>query len=98
MLRSLLLFVAIAAVYFTGLAQPANDDCAGAARICPGQTLQGTTTAATGASPEDYNLCAFTQATVWYVFTSSDSGACTINITNLSFIQMQLMAKLFRPW
>lgn len=85
MLRSLLLFVAIAAFCFTGFTQPANDDCSGAARICPGLALQGTTTAATGASTEDYSLCAFTQATVWYVFTSTDSGACTINITNLSF-------------
>lgn len=67
-------------------AQPSNDDCANALRLCANQTLQGTTTGATTNASEDNNFCSVSSSTVWFMFTTNASGGnVTIDFTNLSF-------------
>ena len=67
-------------------AQPANDDCISAERLCADQPLQGTTTAATFNSSTDDNFCTINSATVWYLFTTNAAGGnVTVDFTNLSF-------------
>lgn len=67
-------------------AQPGNDDCSNAERLCNGTILSGTTTAATATASSDNGFCYVPAATVWYVFTTdSNGGDVTIDFTNLSF-------------
>jgi gliding motility-associated-like protein len=69
-----------------GYAQPANDDCANAERLCPGLVLQGTTTGATTSILTDNNFCSVTSSSVWYYFTTNATGGdVTISFTNMSF-------------
>lgn len=72
-------------ICFFGFAQPANDVCSNATRLCPGITLSGTTTGAT-TSGDDYDFCYAPENTVWYVFTTNSvGGSVTIDFTNLNF-------------
>lgn len=75
--------------YFSSLAsfcQPSNDVCSNSMRLCAGQPLQGTTTAATFDAATDDNFCTINSATVWYIFTTNAAGgAVTIDFTNMSF-------------
>jgi len=66
------------------LAQPDNDDCADAVRLCPGVVYSGTTVDATANTTSDDNFCETPEATVWYMFTSNDAGGTvTIDFTNM---------------
>ncbi len=65
-------------------AQPSNDDCSNAERLCNGTVLNGTTTAATTSGTTDSGLCP-TSATVWYMFTTTAAGDVQIDFTNMSF-------------
>ncbi|UKN00522.1 gliding motility-associated C-terminal domain-containing protein [Paracrocinitomix mangrovi] len=68
------------------MAQPANDSCSDAERLCGAQVLSGTTTAATTNSTEDDLYCSIPSATVWYKFTTnSNGGNATISFSNLNF-------------
>src|SRR5687768_10984518 len=70
----------------TTFAQPANDTCSNATRLCPNVILAGTTTGATTTGSTDYNVCFTSTATVWYVFTTdADGGTVTISLSNLVF-------------
>ena len=81
-----LLFCAFFVCTNFGYAQPANDDCANAERLCPGLVLQGTTTAATTSLISDNNYCSVTSSSVWYLFTTNSVGGdVTISFSNLSF-------------
>ncbi len=83
-LNDLLIFSGI--ISSVGFAQPANDVCANAVRLCPNETLSGTTTDATTDGATDYNFCFTPSSTVWYMFTTdSDGGTVTIDLSNLSF-------------
>lgn len=68
-------------------AQPSNDNCSAAARLCPGTTLSGTTTGATVvAGSDNYPTCFTSSATVWYVFTTNSlGGTVTVDFANLTF-------------
>ncbi|HEY0977386.1 MAG TPA: gliding motility-associated C-terminal domain-containing protein [Flavobacteriales bacterium] len=60
------------------LAQPANDDCAGAVALCDQQGMAGDNTAATDPGP-----CG-TSATVWYTFTTNSAGGTAeVSITGI---------------
>lgn len=65
-------------------AQPDNDNCLNAIRLCPGVVYSGTTIDATGDASSDDNFCENPESTVWYLFTSNDvGGSVTIDFTNL---------------
>jgi len=70
-------------------AQPANNNCANAERLCPNVVLSGTTTGATadgGIGGTDYEACGFVYSTVWYMFTTNSAGGTvSIDFTNLVF-------------
>jgi gliding motility-associated-like protein len=67
-------------------AQPSNDDCSSADRLCPNVVLSGTTTAATTDAATDYSFCYSPSSTIWYLFTTNAAGGnVTIDFTNLSF-------------
>jgi gliding motility-associated-like protein len=84
-LKSLLSFAGFLSA-FVSFGQPSNDDCTNSMRLCAGQPLQGTTTAATFNSGSDDNFCTINSATVWYIFTTNSTGGnVTIDFTNLSF-------------
>lgn len=66
-------------------AQPPNDDCANAERLCSGTSNSGTTTGAINDGTTDSGLCN-TTSTVWFMFTTNSSGGdVLIDFTNLSF-------------
>ena len=66
-------------------AQPANDACANAVQLCPGELISGTTTNATTAA-DDYGFCYTPGNTVWYQFTTnSTGGSVSVDFTNLTF-------------
>lgn len=67
-------------------AQPTNNDCANAERLCPNVVLSGTTTGATANVATDYDYCNPSTATIWYMFTTNSAGGnVTIDVTNLTF-------------
>lgn len=67
-------------------AQPTNNDCVSAERLCPNVILSGTTIAATTDASTDYNFCYTPSATIWYMFTTNSAGGnVTIDFTNLVF-------------
>lgn len=67
-------------------AQPSNDNCSNAERLCPNVVLNGTTEGATVELSSDYNFCFTPDATVWYLFTTdSDGGTVTVEVSNLVF-------------
>lgn len=83
-LNDLLLIAALTPL--TALAQPTNDDCSDAIRLCPNVVLSGTTAAATTNAGTDYNFCFTPSSTVWYMFTTdSDGGTVTVDLSNLVF-------------
>ena len=86
MLRYILVLGSIFLFDLAIFAQPANDDCANAVQLCAGQTVQGTTTAATTLGAEDNAFCGSTAATVWYAFTTNATGGIvSVDISNMSF-------------
>lgn len=86
MQKILLPFVAVLSFGPFIWAQPSNDDCNNAARLCFGQPLQGTTTAATSSGAEEDNFCSFYSATVWYIFTTNSlGGTVTIDLSGMAF-------------
>ncbi|MBK7131037.1 MAG: gliding motility-associated C-terminal domain-containing protein [Crocinitomicaceae bacterium] len=79
---------------FTGLtlisaplfAQPANNSCSNADRLCPNVIVNGNTQGATTDAATDYNFCFTPSATIWYKFTTdADGGTVTIDFSNLVF-------------
>lgn len=67
-------------------AQPSNNTCSNAIPLCPGSTLNGTTTGATSDGTTDYNFCFTPSSTVWYKFTTGNTGGMvTIDFSNLVF-------------
>ena len=79
------LSIIAALIFGHALAQPANDNCDNATRICPNITLSGSTTGATNEGT-DYDFCYVPENTVWYVFTTNDiGGAVTVDFTGLTF-------------
>jgi len=67
-------------------AQPANNNCANAERLCSNVVLGGTTTGATANAGTDYDFCYTSSSTVWYMFTTNSAGGnVTIDFTNLVF-------------
>lgn len=72
-------------------AQPANDGCFNAEKICPGLTISGTTlNASSTACPnceDDFSFCFTSANSVWYEFkTNTIGGNVTVNFSNLSFV------------
>lgn len=61
-------------------AQPANDDCVDAVRLCAGQAMSGTNT---GSGPTP-GFCPATAAMVWYHFTTNSVGGdVTLNVSGI---------------
>lgn len=84
MLKKLLLYSFLA--FGFAYAQPSNDECTNAQRLCANQPLQGTTTGATSTAAEEDNFCSVYTATVWYLFTTNATGGnVTVSFTNMSF-------------
>lgn len=74
-------------VFFSvsSVAQPINDACDNAIRLCPLITIAGTTVDAT-AEGSDFGFCYVPQNTVWFVFTTNATGGnATVSFTNLVF-------------
>src|SRR5687768_11985543 len=70
----------------SAFAQPANDACSNAERLCPNVIVAGTTTGATTVGGTDYNFCFTPSSTIWYLFTTdSDGGTVTVEFSNLNF-------------
>jgi len=73
---------------FSGVvfAQPSNDACSNAERLCPNVITAATTTGATTTASTDYNFCFTPSSTVWFMFTTdADGGTVTVDLSNLSF-------------
>ncbi len=74
-------------VFFSmsSLAQPVNDACDDAIRLCPLITVSGSTVDAT-TEGYDFGFCYVPQNTVWFVFTTNAIGGnATVSFTNLVF-------------
>ena len=64
------------------MAQPANDDCAGAASLCAEQPVAGDNTAASGGIPA---FCQPGDDAVWYTFTTNSAGgAVTVSVAGIT--------------
>lgn len=84
-LRKLLLYALFVVFSVAAYAQPANDVCDNAVRLCPLITESGTTTGATTVG-SDYGFCYIPENTVWFVFTTNSvGGSATVSFTNLVF-------------
>ena len=80
------LFLIVGSIFsVTSYAQPSNDACDNAVRLCPLITSSGTTIDAT-TEGTDYGFCYVPENTVWFVFTTnSTGGSATVSFTNLVF-------------
>jgi len=67
-------------------AQPSNNSCSEAIPLCPGIAISGTTIGATADAGTDYNFCFSPSATVWYKFTTGNTGGIvSVQFSNLVF-------------
>jgi len=80
------LFLIVSSIFSVScFAQPSNDACDNAIRLCPLITTSGTTTDAT-AEGTDFGFCYVPENTTWFVFTTNAmGGSATVSFTNLVF-------------
>jgi gliding motility-associated-like protein len=76
---------------FKSFAQPTNDGCFNAEKICPSLLISGTTVNASATAcpncEDDFSFCFTSANSVWYEFkTNTIGGNVTINFSNLNFI------------
>lgn len=73
-----------------GYAQPSNNSCSNAERLCPNEITNGSNIGASSTfcpnCEDDFNYCFSGENTVWYYFnTNATGGDVTITINNMNF-------------
>jgi gliding motility-associated-like protein len=92
-LRCWLMGIVITALSFTAIAQPANNRCENALRLCPQQTVSANNIDANvitcAGCEDDFNFCLNPNSTIWFTLQTNDNGGnLNISMTNLVFMNL----------